>query len=324
MEATKVIDVSHHQGAIDWEQVKNAGIAGVIIRCGYGMDQASQDDREWKRNADACARLGIPFGAYLYSYADSIERAASEAQHALRLLAGYRLSYPVYYDIEKAGTENGAAERARVFCEKIRSAGYLPGVYANKNWWDHYLTDLTEYTRWVARYSDTLGMEDVDLWQYTSGGTVPGIVGRVDLNRCYRDFPAEIGPGSISAPGVPAKEQIKVDGKWGEATTRRLQQILGTAVDGKVSHQFASYRASNPGLDYGSFQWESKPSGYSPVMKAFQGCLNIWINAGLRDDGHIGPKTIRAIQTWLGCAADGHFDAVSPAIRKLQEWINRQ
>ena len=324
MEATKVIDVSHHQGAIDWEQVKNAGIAGVIIRCGYGMDQASQDDREWKRNADACARLGIPFGAYLYSYADSIEKAASEAQHALRLLAGYRLSYPVYYDIEKAGTENGAAERARVFCEKIRSAGYLPGVYANKNWWDHYLTDLTEYTRWVARYTDTLGMEDVDLWQYTSGGTVPGIAGRVDLNRCYRDFPAEIGPGSISAPGAPAKEQIKVDGKWGEATTRRLQQILGTAVDGKVSHQFASYRASNPGLDYGSFQWESKPSGYSPVMKAFQGCLNIWINAGLRDDGHIGPKTIRAIQTWLGCAADGHFDAVSPAIRKLQEWINRQ
>ena len=123
MEATKVIDVSHHQGAIDWEQVKNAGIAGVIIRCGYGMDQASQDDREWKRNADACARLGIPFGAYLYSYADSIEKAASEAQHALRLLAGYRLSYPVYYDIQKAGTENGAAERARVFCEKIRSAG---------------------------------------------------------------------------------------------------------------------------------------------------------------------------------------------------------
>ena len=55
----------------------------MIIRCGYGMDQASQDDREWKRNADACARLGIPFGAYLsLFYADSIEKAASEAQHA--------------------------------------------------------------------------------------------------------------------------------------------------------------------------------------------------------------------------------------------------
>ena len=280
MEATKVIDVSHHQGAIDWEQVKNAGIAGVIIRCGYGMDQASRMTGSGRGMPMPARDLGFPSEHISILTPTASRRRQAKAQHALRLLAGYRLSYPVYYDIEKAGTENGAAERARVFCEKIRSAGYLPGVYANKNWWDHYLTDLTEYTRWVARYSDTLGMEDVDLWQYTSGGTVPGIAGRVDLNRCYRDFPAEIGPGSISAPGAPAKEQIKVDGKWGEATTRRLQQILGTAVDGKVSHQFASYRASNPGLDYGSFQWESNPSGYSPVMKAFQGCLNIWINAG--------------------------------------------
>ena len=146
------------------------------MRIRYGSGK--QDDREWKRNADACARLGIPFGAYLYSYADSIEKAASEAQHALRLLAGYRLSYPVYYDIEKSGHGKTALRRERGFSvKKIRSAGYLPGVYANKNWWDHYLTDLTEYTRWVARYSDTLGMEDVDLWQYTSGGTVPGIAG---------------------------------------------------------------------------------------------------------------------------------------------------
>lgn len=96
MEATKVIDVSHHQGAIDWEQVKNAGIAGVIIRCGYGMDQASQDDREWKRNADACARLGIPFGAYLYSYADSIEKAAKRSA-ARAPAAGRDTGFPIRY-----------------------------------------------------------------------------------------------------------------------------------------------------------------------------------------------------------------------------------
>lgn len=319
-----IIDVSHHQGTIDWEAVKSAGVEGAIIRCGYGMDQADQDDRKWKRNADECTRLGIPFGAYLYSYADSTAKAQSEAQHAIRLLAGYKLSYPVYYDLEEAGTESGAVERARIFCEAVKAAGYMPGVYANKNWWDNYLTGLTEYTRWVARYNSELGME-ADMWQYTSGGSVAGISGRVDLNHCYRDFPTEIGFGSIPAPApAPAKEQIKVDGKWGPATTRRLQQIFGTTVDGKVSHQYASYRASNPGLDYGSFQWESNPSGYSPMIKAFQGCLNVWINAGLTDDGHIGPKTIRAIQTWLGCGADGHFDAVSPAIKKLQEWINQQ
>lgn len=319
-----IVDVSHHQGTIDWEAVKAAGVEGAIIRCGYGMDQADQDDRKWKRNADECTRLGIPFGAYLYSYADSTAKAQSEAQHALRLLAGYNLSYPVYYDLEEAGTESGAEERARVFCEAVKAAGYMPGVYANKNWWDNYLTGLTEYTRWVARYNSELGMT-ADMWQYTSGGSVAGITGRVDLNHCYRDFPAEIGTGSIPAPApAPAKEQIKIDGKWGPATTRRLQQIFGTTVDGKVSHQFASYRASNPGLDYGSFQWESNPSGSSLLIKAMQDHLNAGINAGLTCDGHIGPKTIRAIQTWLGCGADGRFDAVSPAIKKLQEWINQQ
>lgn len=323
-----IIDVSYHQGIIDWEAVRAAGVEGAIIRCGYGMDQTDQDDKQWKRNADECSRLGIPFGAYLYSYADSAAKAQSEAQHAIRLLSGYQLSYPVYYDLEEDGTESGAAERARIFCEIIRSAGYQPGVYANKNWWDNVLTDLTEYTRWVARYNDTLGMK-ADMWQYTSKGSVAGISGNVDLNRCYRDFPAEIGakldPNAVpSLKPVEAEEQIEVDGKWGKATTRRLQQIFGTVVDGKVSHQFASYRASNPGLDYGSFQWENRPSGHSPMMKAFQGYLNVWINAGLTEDGYIGPETTRGIQKWLGCIADGHFDAVSPAIRKLQEWINQQ
>lgn len=319
-----IIDVSHHQGTIDWDAVKAAGVEGAIIRCGYGMDQADQDDRKWKRNADECTRLGIPFGAYLYSYADSTAKAQSEAQHAIRLLTGYKLSYPVYYDLEEAGTESGAEERARIFCEAVKAAGYMPGVYANKNWWDNYLSGLTEYTRWVARYNSDLGME-ADMWQYTSGGSVAGITGRVDLNHCYRDFPTEIGSGSIPAPApAPAKEQIKVDGKWGPATTRRLQQIFGTTVDGIVSHQYSSYRASNPGLDYGSFQWEKKPSGSSLLIKAMQEHLNAGINAGLTCDGHIGPKTIRAIQTWLGSGSDGKFDKVSPCIKKLQEWINQQ
>ena len=206
-----IIDVSHHQGTIDWEAVKSAGVEGAIIRCGYGMDQADQDDRKWKRNADECTRLGIPFGAYLYSYADSTAKAQSEAQHALRLLAGYKLSYPVYYDLEEAGTESGAEERARVFCEAIKAAGYMPGVYANKNWWDNYLTGLTEYTRWVARYNSELGME-ADMWQYTSSGRVPGIVGRVDLNRCYRDFPAEIGTGSAEQ-STPQPAQVNYRAK---------------------------------------------------------------------------------------------------------------
>lgn len=200
--AKKVIDVSHHNGTIDWESVKAAGIDGAIIRCGFGSDISSQDDTQWKRNADECMRLGIPFGVYLYSYATTDSMAKSEAEHVLRLIKGYKLSYPVYYDLEENGTESGAAERARIFCEAIEAAGFWAGVYANKNWWDNYLAGLTEYTRWVARYNSTLGMDNVDMWQYTSDGSVPGISGRVDMNHCYRDFVTEITGSSGGSGGT--------------------------------------------------------------------------------------------------------------------------
>ena len=208
MGTKKVIDVSYHNGTINWDSVKAAGIDGAIIRCGYGSDMASQDDKQWKRNADECTRLGIPFGVYLYSYAKTDAQAKSEAEHVLRLIKGYKLSYPVYYDLEEHGTESGAVGRARIFCEAIEAAGYWVGVYANKNWWDNYLTGLTEYTRWVARYNSTLGMDNVDMWQYTSDGSVPGISGRVDMNHCYLDFPKEItgsSSGSDSKPSAPTQ-----------------------------------------------------------------------------------------------------------------------
>ena len=96
----KLIDVSEHQGKIDWEKVKPQ-IDGAILRCGYGMDIERQDDTYFRRNADECTRLGIPFGVYLYSYADSVEKARSEAAHVLRLIEGYKLSYPVYLDLEE-------------------------------------------------------------------------------------------------------------------------------------------------------------------------------------------------------------------------------
>lgn len=327
-----VIDVSHHQGTIDWEKVKDSGIYGAILRCGYGMDMEKQDDKQFARNASECERLGIPYGVYLYSYADNNTKAESEAKHVLRLISGKKLSFPVYYDLEQKGTENGAVERARIFCEKIKAAGHLPGVYANKNWWDNYLVGLNEYTKWVARYNDVLGMDGVDMWQYSSKGQINGISGNVDVNHCYRDFVSGLGgtnipdgAGAVQVEGAKTETiTVKVDGKWGKDTTKALQMIFGTPVDGIVSHQYSTYKANNPGLDYGSFQWENNPSGYSPMIKAFQGCLNIWINAGLKDDGHIGPKTIKAIQTWLGCGADGKFDKVSPAVKKLQEWINAQ
>ena len=238
MGTLKVIDVSYHNGTIDWAKVKAAGIDGAIIRCGYGDNITSQDDKQWKRNADECTRLGIPFGVYIYSYAKSTAQARSEAEHVLRLVKGYKLSYPIYLDLEEAGTQSGAVERAKIFGDIIEAAGYWCGIYCNKSWYDNYLSSIaSKYTMWIARYNNTLGMS-ADMWQYTSDGTVSGISGRVDMNHCYRDFPSEIvsGSSSSSTPSQSAPSGSTLDlvvgvmqGKYGNGDARK--SALGSRYD---------------------------------------------------------------------------------------------
>lgn len=114
-----------------------------------------------------------------------------------------------------------------------------------------------------------------------------------------------------------SKTELKVDGYWGKSTTKRLQQIFGTTVDGVVSNQFSCYKAQNPGLDSG-WEWEKNPSGYSQLIKAIQE------KVGATPDGHIGPKTIKKIQKWMGTTQDGCFSGPSTCIKKLQQWCNKQ
>ena len=191
------IDVSEHNGKIDWEKVKNSGIDFVIIRCGYGMDLSKQDDKYWEYNVTECERWGIPYGVYIYSYADSTNRAASEADHVLRLLKGHTPSYPVYYDLEESrleSTNNRAllAKMAKIFCNKVSSAGYSVGIYANLNWWNNYLTDSvfdnSNWDKWVAQYHSSCTYAK-DFHIYTSKGSVSGISGRVDMNYEYGEKP---------------------------------------------------------------------------------------------------------------------------------------
>ena len=182
----KGIDVSEHNRNIDWEKVKAAGIDYAIIRCGYGDNYDNQDDKQWLRNVSECERLGIPYGVYIYSYAQSTDMATSEAQHVLRLISGHKLSYPVYFDMEDnstLGSDFGAI--AQTFCSTIQNAGYAVGVYANLNWWNKYLTDtrFEQWHRWVAQYNiqcDYTGT--YAMWQYSSKELVDGIDGPVDMN----------------------------------------------------------------------------------------------------------------------------------------------
>ncbi len=193
--ATDGIDVSQYQGTIDWEKVK-PHIDFVIIRCGYGQDIVSQDDAMFKRNADECTRLGIPFGVYLYSYASNEKEAISEAKHVLRLVKDYKMEYPVYYDLEdpKVGrlSNDQIARNAKAFADELEANNYYVGMYANLFWWRTKLTDplFNDYTKWIASYNDVLNYDgNYDMWQYSSTGFVEGINGYVDLDFGYKDFP---------------------------------------------------------------------------------------------------------------------------------------
>ena len=194
----KGIDVSEHNGVIDWNQVKASGIDYAIIRCGYGDNYSSQDDKRWKYNVSECVRLNIPFGVYIYSYAMSVADARSEAEHVLRLIRGYNLSYPVFLDMENEGgsyNQGGLPAKtlgdiAETFCNTISAAGYEVGIYANLNWFTRKLTDsrFSNWKKWVAQYNSVCDYKgDYIMWQCTSSGKVPGIYGNVDLNFLFEE-----------------------------------------------------------------------------------------------------------------------------------------
>ena len=181
------IDVSQHQGNINWDKVKDK-ISGAIIRCGYGDDIASQDDTQYARNLSECERLGIPYGVYLYSYATTELQAKSELAHFLRLIDGHKPVLGAFLDVEERNTEQFCARACRVVCDGLKKAGFTPGVYSSLSWWNSYLTEIKEYTRWVAHWNSfcAYGGEYL-IWQY---GTekVDGINGEVDANYYYGDF----------------------------------------------------------------------------------------------------------------------------------------
>lgn len=238
----KGIDVSYAQGNINWEKVKASGIDFAILRCGYGQDVKSQDDKFFERNAKACEELNIPYGVYLYSYATSEEGAIGEAQHTLRLLKGKKLSYPVFYDLEDTNTTGQCSNSeilkiAKAYVAEIEKAGYKVGIYANKHWFTSKLTQkwYDKYPKWVAQYNKECTYKGTyDMWQYTSSGRVSGIIGNVDMNYCYKDYapkkeeekPVQKKPTTTWKP-VPEKKSVDevakevLEGKWGNGEVRK-------------------------------------------------------------------------------------------------------
>ena len=204
-----VIDVSQHQGTINWNTVKDK-IDGAIIRCGYGDDLPEQDDTQFARNLSECERLGIPCGVYLYSYAMTEAQAKSELAHVLRLIKEHKFELPIFIDVEEGGSEQFCARACRIVCEGLKKAGFLPGVYSSLSWWNSCLTEIKEYTRWVAHWNPTCGYTgEYLIWQYGTS-KVDGINGEVDSNYYYGDFGKTSVEKSISDNSTTPKTTTKM------------------------------------------------------------------------------------------------------------------
>lgn len=194
------IDVSKWQGNIDWTAVANSGVKFAIIRCAYrgASTGVIVEDPYFRQNIQGASANGIKIGVYFFTQAINEYEAVEEASTAIGLVAGYHLNYPIFIDTENAsnGRANGldVATRTSVvkaFCETVRNAGYKPGIYASKSWYNSKLdmSQLSTYNIWVAQYSTSCTYAGrYDIWQYTSSGSIPGINGRVDLNIGYTNY----------------------------------------------------------------------------------------------------------------------------------------
>lgn len=199
-QAKGVIDVSGWQGDIDWAKAKADGVEGVIIRLGYG--EGNNADKKAQRNISECKRLGIPFGIYWYSYADTPSIAKEEGTDVVAKLKQFGvnpsdLAYPVYYDLEKWTWEghkpptdpNVYNNIVNNWYSALQSAGYKNlGVYSYTSYLQGPLkhADIYAKTTWVAQYGARMGFDSFPTnsrgWQYTSTGKVDGISGNVDMN----------------------------------------------------------------------------------------------------------------------------------------------
>ena len=203
------IDVSYHNGTLDWSTIKAAGVDFAILRAayrGYGTEGTLVRDAKFAEYMQGAMSQGIPVGAYIYSQAITTAEAVQEANYILNIVRGYSLDLPIVFDYEFAGVKTGRLDSAwssgklnkskmtdiaLAFCDTIKNAGYDAMVYANKTFLsknlDHEIIENAGYDVWLAHYTtNTNYTGDYKIWQYTSSGKIPGIANKVfDCNFMY-------------------------------------------------------------------------------------------------------------------------------------------
>lgn len=194
------IDISRHNGNIDWNAVKASGVDYVIIRCGYRGSATGVliEDQTFRTNIKGATAAGLKVGVYVFSQAINEVEAVKEASLAVSLVKGYNLTYPIFIDTESSGGRADRIDKAtrtavvNAFCQTVASAGYKPGIYASKTWFEDKLNMGAvngSYKIWLAQYSAAPTYKGrYDMWQYSSKGKISGINTKVDLNYSYLGY----------------------------------------------------------------------------------------------------------------------------------------
>lgn len=229
-----VIDVSGHDGLIDWDSAKEH-IEGVIIRIGYGDDYAYQDDKQAVQNMDECERLGIPYGVYIYSYAMTMQETESEISHTLRMLKGRNPVRGVWFDMEDAdeykknhGMDVYSEEDRTLltdicirFIDEMHSRGYITGVYANYDYYKNVLDTnrlyMTEgFNMWLAHWDVEEPDMDCMMWQFGAyrigDHEFDGNIYYADYSSPYKD--AYIETSAQAGRKVNVIYQAQIDGDY--------------------------------------------------------------------------------------------------------------
>ncbi len=238
---TRGIDVSEYQGNIDWQRVRSSGIDFAILRCGYGRFSSQKDDR-FEQNYINAKRAGVNVGAYLFSYAASVENALEEAENCLNFIRNKQFEYPICYDVEAPSQQRLSLEEnsriADAFCSTLERNGYYVSIYSNLYFLNNKLSAEVKrkYDIWLAQWAPTPTYGgNFGMWQYSATGSVNGINGSVDLDVAFKDYPSVMrrnGLNGFSTDTTPSPAPII---EAGRSITLSAVPIYSTSLTNRVS-----------------------------------------------------------------------------------------
>lgn len=317
-----IIDVSEHQGKIDWKKVKGAGIEGVIIRAGYGRNNI---DKQLKNNLKGAVAQGMNIGIYWFSYAYNSSMVANEAHYCAEAIKDYKeyINLPVFFDWEydsmKFAKKNGVnpsrqniTDWQKVFCENIKELGYTAGFYTNLDYSKNYIdcSQLTDYKLWWAQYTKKQQKNNY-LWQYSSSGSVAGISGNVDMNILWSNPSENPQEPAVEPSGAVKKTNEEIarevwQGKWGDGEERK-KRLTEAGYDYKAIQKIVDATKPKTNEEIAKEVWEGKwGNGADRKKKLTEAGYNYDAIQKLVDD--MKPKKTNeelADEVWQGKWGDG-------------------